>query len=207
MILAGGMGSRLNGDKALVPFAGATLLDAVLDRVSGNGRRRPIALNANGNSARFDRFCLPVLADSIPGHPGPLAGVLAAMEWASELLQCRWGRVGTIPTDTPLLPEDVLDRLEEAVTGASDDTIVCAETGHGLHPVVALWPIGLRDALRDAIVTAGIRRVGDFVARYPLRRVMFAGTGFDPLFNVNTAAELAAAEALVLLARPVSTAR
>ena len=206
MILAGGRGSRLNGDKALMPFAGATLLDAVLNRVRSDDRARLIALNANGNPTRFDRFRLPVLADPIPDHPGPLAGILAAMEWAAGLPHRHAVRVGTVPTDTPFLPENLLDRLEAAADDAPETAIICAETARGLHPVVALWPVCLRDALRDAILRQGVRRVGDFVSRYPLRRVMVADEGFDPLMNINTAAELAAAEALVLLGHRVSTA-
>lgn len=201
MILAGGRASRLNGDKALAPFAGATLLDAVLDRLRGGRWQGPIAINANGDPPRFDRFALPVLADSISGFPGPLAGILAAMDWAANTSAAH-GRVATVPVDTPLLPSGLMDALLEPLPGLPEDTIICAESASGLHPVVALWPLCLRESLRHAIVAEGMRRVRDFLARHRLHRVTFADDESDPFINVNSAAELAAAEASWRRTRP-----
>lgn len=196
VILAGGRASRLNGDKALAPFAAATLLDAVIARLHDGIWRGPVAINANGDPRRFDCFRMPVLADSTANFPGPLAGILAAMEWASTRRDGQWEWVGTVPTDTPLLPSGLMDSMQKALQRAPDDMIVCAESTSGVHPVIALWPLSLREPLRYALVEEGTRRVRDFIARYPLRRVTFADDGFDPFLNVNSAAELAAAEAL-----------
>lgn len=196
MILAGGRGSRLNGDKALAPFAGASLLDAVLSRLRGGKWAGPAAINANGDPARFARFGLPVLADCVPDFPGPLAGILTAIEWAASRPDRAWNWVATVPTDTPLLPRGLMDRMQEAVHGAAEDMIICAESPSGLHPVIALWPLGLRDGLREAVTITGIRCVRDVLASQPLRRLMFGNSGSDAFLNVNSAAQLAAAEAL-----------
>ncbi len=204
VILAGGRASRLNGDKALAPFAGATLLDAVLARCRAGSWRGPIAINANGDPGRFDRFGLPVLVDSIPEFPGPLAGILAAMDWAASSTTRQW--VGTVPVDTPLLPAGLMGSLQAVLPGLAADTIICAESASGLHPVVALWPLCLRKSLRQAVVGEGIRRVRDFIARHRLHRVVFPDDGFDAFFNVNSAVELVAAEAVWRRIRPDSAA-
>jgi molybdopterin-guanine dinucleotide biosynthesis protein A len=193
MILAGGLATRLGGDKALAPFAGATLLDAVIARLSGAALR--LAINANGDPARFGRFGLPVVPDEIAGFPGPLAGILAALDWARDL-----EAVATVPTDAPLLPVDLLPVLGRAAI-ASPGAIICAESAGRLHPVVALWPTRLAADLRHAIIADGMRRVTDFLARHRVVRAGFPIAGYDPLMNVNTAADLALAERLASLER------
>lgn len=191
MVLAGGLGRRLGGDKALAPLAGATLLDAVIARLRPQSDR--IAINANGDPARLRRFGLPVLADSVADFPGPLAGILASLDWAQAL-----PRVLTVPTDAPLLPGDLVARLA-AAAGSAPNAIICATSAGHLHPVVALWPTALAGDLREALVAAGTRKVTAFMARYPVVEVDFPTAGYDPLMNVNTAADLALAERLAQL--------
>lgn len=195
VILAGGRGSRLNGDKALAPFAGATLLDAVIGRVRAGVWQGPIAINANGDPARFARFALPVIADSIADYPGPLAGILAAMDWAAAAHPDA-AYVATVPTDAPLLPTDLLDRMSQVAARETGDVIFCCESASGRHPVIALWPVTLRTTLRPLLAVSGMRRVREFQGRCRQRSLYFDDPGFDAFVNVNSAAELAAAEAL-----------
>jgi molybdopterin-guanine dinucleotide biosynthesis protein A len=148
-----------------------------------------VALNANGEPSRFAEFGLPVLPDSIPDQPGPLAGVLAAMIWAEA------DYVATVPGDAPFLPPDLLVRLAEARTAAGAE-IALARSGGRSHPVAALWPSRLRPALQRAISEEGLRRMADWVARHQAVEVDFPVEPVDPFFNINRPEDLAAAERL-----------
>jgi molybdenum cofactor guanylyltransferase len=189
VLLAGGLSRRMGGgDKTLRPLGGRPILAHVIDRV------RPqvavLALNANGDPARFSQFGLPVVADSIEGFAGPLAGVLAGLDWAAEALPgCVW--LLSAPTDAPFLPEDLVSRLESE-TGAGAD-IAVASSGGRSHPVAALWPIWLRARLRHALAS-GIRKVEDFTKDYRVRSAQFAADPVDPFFNMNRPEDLEAAE-------------
>lgn len=181
VILAGGLSRRMGGgDKPLRPLGGRPMLAHVIARLAP--QCAGLAINANGDPARFAAFGLPVWPDSVPGHPGPLAGVLAALE-ASPL---PW--VVTATGDAPFLPPDLVARLHGA--GAA---LACAASGGHLHPPVALWPRSLAGELRTAILE-GERRVGAFAARHGVAAVSWDG---DPFLNVNTPEELAAAERLL----------
>jgi len=147
-----------------------------------------LALNANGDAGRFAAFGLPVLADTVPGHPGPLAGVLAGMRWAAGLGAAD---LLSVPTDTPFLPGDLVARL---VAGRGAAAVACAASGGFVHPVVALWRVGLADAL-EAALAAGTRRVEGWMRARGLAEVDFADEGGDPFANVNTPEELSAAQA------------
>ncbi len=195
LVLAGGRATRMGGgDKALRPFGGATLLDRVLARMAGQGSR--ILLSANGDPARFARFGLPVLPDTVPDYPGPLAGVLAGMEW---LLANAPGTADlvTVPTDAPFLPADLVDRLLLArdMEGAE---LACAVSAGRMHPVAGLWPARLASDLRRALTGEHLRRVDRWTARFPLARAVFAAEPVDPFLNVNTPEDLAAAEASLI---------
>ncbi len=180
------MGGR---DKPLLAFAGATLLDHVLAALAGQGS--PILLSANGDPARFARFGLPVLPDLVPDQPGPLAGLLAGLEWLElHAPATRW--LVTVPADTPFLPRDLVARLH-AARHAAGAALACAESAGRAHPVVALWPAGLGPELRHALVRDGVRRVGAFAARHSLALARFEADP-DPFANLNTPAEIAAAE-------------
>lgn len=187
VILAGGLSRRMGGgDKSLRDLGGRPMLAHVIERLAP--QCAGLAINANGDPARFASFGLPVWPDTMPGNPGPLAGVLAAME-ASPL---PW--VVTVTGDAPFLPRDLVERLHGA--GAA---LACAASGGRQHPPVALWPRRLAGELRAAILD-GERRVGAWAARHDVATVAWDG---DPFLNVNTPEDLEAAERL--LAHPGSS--
>jgi len=194
LLLAGGQSRRMGGgDKALRLLAGQTLLDRVIDRV------RPqvdaLVLNANGDPARFARFGLPVVADSIADFAGPLAGILAGLDWtAANRPDCAF--VVSLATDAPFLPADLVARL---VAGMSSEgaELGCAASGGQPHPVIGLWPVRLRDDLRHALSVEGIRKVDVWTARHRLATVDFPLTPIDPFFNANRPEDLDRAAALL----------
>ena len=194
LLLAGGQSRRMGGgDKALRPLGGISLLDRVVERL--RPQVEAIVLNANGDPARFARFALPVVADSVPGFAGPLAGVIAGLDWAAvERPDCPY--VVSVATDAPFLPADLVARLAEGLEGARAD-LACAASGGRTHPVFGLWPVQLRNELRQAVVEEGIRKVDLWTARYKLITVPFADQPVDPFFNANRPADFNAAAALL----------
>jgi len=194
LLLAGGQSRRMGGDdKALRLLGDVTLLDRVIERL------RPqvygLVLNANGDPARFARFALPVVPDSIPGFAGPLAGVLAGLDWAaSERPDCSY--VVSVATDAPFLPADLVAQLAEGRREAGAE-LACAASGGRTHPVFGLWPVRLREDLRRALVDQEIRKVDLFTARYRLATVSFPDAPVDPFFNANRPEDFEAAAALL----------
>lgn len=185
LILAGGGGRRMGGkDKALLPLAGRALLDHVTARFGPQVDR--LALSANGDPARFAGFGLPVLADQSAGA-GPLAGVLAGLDWAAEA-----DALVTAAVDTPFLPHDLAARLVAASGGGAWP--VLAETPAGLHPTFALWPLALRDPLRKAL-TNGQRKLRDAAFDLGAHRAIFGRE--EVFFNINTAQDLVRADAIL----------
>ncbi len=194
VILAGGLARRMGGgDKVLRPLAGRPLLDHVLDRL------RPqvpaIILNANGDPDRFAGFGLPVIADTLPGHPGPLAGILAALEHAAGL---GLADVLSVTGDAPFIPLDLLARLRTA-RDAAGTPLACARSGGQVHPPIGLWPVALRDDLRKALL-AGERKIDRWTARHGCAPADWPATPCDPFFNANAPEDLAEAERLLGLA-------
>ncbi len=176
------------GDKALLPFGTGCLLDSVIARLGP--QVAALALNANGDPARFARFGLPVLSDPLTDHPGPLAGVLASMDWA---LAEGADAVVTAPADTPFLPCDLVPRLILATeTGGASLAIAATDRE---HPTCALWPVSLRARLA-ATLERGQRKVGDFVHAEGAALARFPAATPDPFFNINTPEDLARAQAL-----------
>ena len=191
LVLAGGRATRMGGaDKPLLPFAGTTLLERVLSRMAGQGA--PTLLSANGDPARFARIGLPVLADALPDHPGPLAGLLAGMEWLAAHAPATTCLV-SVPVDTPFLPTNLIARLQAARVDVGT-TLACAASGGRVHPVIGLWPVRLAPELRQALVLEGVRRVGAWAARHSLAWAEFPASP-DPFLNINTPEELRGAEA------------
>jgi molybdenum cofactor guanylyltransferase len=150
----------------------------------------PAAINANGDPARFTAFGLPVLPDTVPGRPGPLAGVLAGMDWAAGLGA---EHLIIVAADTPFLPPDLVVRL----CAAGPFALAASDPGGGMrvHPVCGLWPVALRDTLRAAL-QAGQRRVLGWALDHGAVSVAFASDPVDPFFNLNTPDDLARAEVL-----------
>lgn len=196
VILAGGQATRMGGgDKGLLRLGSGCLLEHVIDRLGP--QVAGLALNANGDPARFDRFGLPVLADSIDGFAGPLAGVLAGMDWAASQGA---ETIVTAAADTPFFPADLVPRLLLASEGMIHPLVLSAtpdpERGPVRHPTFGLWPVFLRDDLRAALQD-GVRKVVVWTERHSGREALFPVSRFDPFFNVNTPEDLARAEALL----------
>jgi molybdopterin-guanine dinucleotide biosynthesis protein A len=184
VVLAGGLARRMGGgDKPLLPLAGRPVLDHVLDRL--RPQASGLALNANGDPTRFRGFGLAVL-------PGPLAGILAALDWAAEAGAVH---VLTVPGDTPFLPPDLAGRLGRAV--GHDAPAAIAVSDGRRHPTVGLWPVAAREGLRHAVAGDGLRRVEDWVRRLGAVAVDFAVEPIDPFFNLNTPEDLARAELMI----------
>jgi len=187
VVLAGGLSRRMGGgDKGLRDLAGRPMLAHVIDRLAP--QVSCLVLNANGDPERFSAFGLPVVADTVGGFAGPLAGVLAGMRWAiTNVPQARW--IATAPGDAPLLPTDFVERLV-GVVADSDRGIALAQSGGRLHPVAGLWPVALADDL-EAALAAGIRKVLDWADRHGAVPVPFASVRIgeveaDPFFSANT---------------------
>jgi len=194
VLLAGGLARRMGGgDKPLRLLAGRPLLDHVIDRL------RPqvagLVLNANGDPARFAAYGLPVVADSVPDYAGPLAGVLAGLDWtAQNRPDCPM--IVSAPTDSPFLPANLVFRMMQAIEAEGAD-LACAASGGQAHPVIGLWPVRLCEDLRHALVEEGLRKVDVWTARYRLAVVPFPDAPVDPFFNANRPEDLAAAAALL----------
>ncbi len=188
VILAGGLARRMGGgDKCRQVVGGRTIIARTIATIGP--QVRAIAVNANGDPARFADLGLPVLADSMPGHPGPLAGILAGLDWAA-VGGAAW--MLSVPGDCPFLPSDVAARLHAA---CGDATFAVAASGGWTHPVVGLWPVGCRDELRAALL-AGERKIDAFTARHRTARAEWPTETVDPFLNVNTPEDWAHADAM-----------
>jgi molybdenum cofactor guanylyltransferase len=194
LLLAGGQSRRMGGgDKALRLLGGIPLLDRIIERL------RPqvdaLVLNANGDPARFARYGLPVVADSVSGFVGPLAGVLAGLDWAASLRpDCPY--IVSVAADAPFLPTDLVARLVGGLDAAHAD-LACAASGGRAHPVFGLWPVRLRENLRRAVADEGIRKVDLWTERHRLATVSFADQPVDPFFNANRPEDFEVAEGLL----------
>jgi molybdopterin-guanine dinucleotide biosynthesis protein A len=196
VILAGGLASRMGGgDKGLLPLGPSTLIGHVIARLSP--QVGAIALNANGDAARFSGLGLPVVADSIDGFAGPLAGVLAGLDWAAAQGA---QSIVTAAADTPFFPCDLVARLSAASDGMAHPLALAAtpdpKRGVSRHPTFGLWPVSLREDLRAAL-DQGVRKVVQWTDGHNAQTAMFDVEAIDPFFNVNTPDELARAEAML----------
>ncbi len=194
VLLAGGLSRRMGGgDKCLRMLGGETILARIIRCVAP--QVGPLALNANGDAARFAGYGMPVLPDVVDGNAGPLAGVLTGMEWvASRHPECEW--LATFPTDAPFMPENLVSSMVTATAREGTD-MACAASAGRTHPVAGLWPIRLREALREAMVTEEIRKVDRWTARYNLSMVEFPVGTVDPFFNTNRPEDLEQAAAFL----------
>lgn len=187
VLLAGGLSRRMGGgDKPLRAIAGRSILAHAIARLAP--QCDALVLNANGDAARFAEFDLPVIADSVPGFAGPLAGILAGLAWvAAHRPDAAW--MLSAPADCPFLPHDLVARLHRA-RARCDARIAVAASGGRTHHVVALWSVSLRHDLHRALVDDDRRQVGGFIARYSSVTAEWPVTPHDPFFNANTIADL-----------------
>ena len=197
VLLAGGQSQRMGGgDKCLRPLGGKPILAHVVERAQP--QVATLVLNANGDAARFAAFGLPVVADDIAGFAGPLAGVLAGLDWAATHLPAAT-HVASFATDAPFLPRDLVAALRDGMREGAYQ-LACAASDGRAHPVFGLWPLALREDLRQALV-GGLRKVDQWTGRYRLIEVEFPAAPVDPFFNANRPEDLAEAERLVTRAR------
>jgi molybdopterin-guanine dinucleotide biosynthesis protein A len=182
IVLAGGAARRMGGtDKPLLDLAGTRMIERIVAALDA----RRIAVSANGDPARFAPLQLPVLSDGAFAGEGPLAGVLAGLDWAAGL---GLDALLTVPGDTPFIPSGLLAALAPAPA--------CAASNGRVHHLVALWPVVCRALLRQQLSAPGRRDVVHFARRIGMRRVDFPTAKWDPFLNVNTPDDLAAARAI-----------
>jgi len=196
VLLAGGKSSRMGGgDKCLQMLAGQTLLDRAI------ARARPqlsgLILNANGDPRRFAATGLTIVADSFENHAGPLAGILAALEWLrAQRPDCT--HLVSFATDTPFFPLDLVARLIEAAQ-IHKLPMASAASGGRSHPVFGLWPVSLAQDLRDAMTHENMRKVDAFTARHGVALASYPVQPFDPFFNINRKEDLAVAQNFIAI--------
>lgn len=191
VLLAGGLARRMGGgDKSLRTVGGQTLLARSVTRLAPQCAE--LIVNANGDPARFMELELPVVPDSVEGFAGPLAGVLAALDWVRENRPGHdW--VVSIPTDSPFLPRDLVAALHSARQRAKVP-LACARSGEQTHPVVGLWPVSLAEHLRHALVVDDIRKIARWTALHGVAEAAWPDEPYDPFFNANRPDDLREAE-------------
>jgi molybdenum cofactor guanylyltransferase len=191
VVLAGGLARRMGGgDKARLRIGGRTIIERVLARLKP--QCAALILNANGDPARFADTGLAVVPDSIPDFAGPLAGILAGLDWAAQEAP-DIPDIVSVPGDCPFLPEDLVARLS-AARSREGAPLACARSGEWRHPVVGLWPVALRGDLRNALVAEGLRKIEAWTARHGVAVADWPAAPIDPFFNINTPEDAAEAE-------------
>ena len=191
VVLAGGLARRMGGgDKARLRIGGQTIIERVLARLKP--QCAALILNANGDPARFADTGLAVVPDSVPDFAGPLAGILAGLDWAAKEAP-DIADIVSVPGDCPFLPEDLVARLS-AARAREAAPLACARSGEWRHPVVGLWPVALRGDLRHALVAEGLRKIEAWTARHGVAVADWPAAPLDPFFNINTPEDAAEAE-------------
>jgi molybdopterin-guanine dinucleotide biosynthesis protein A len=199
VILAGGRSRRMGGgDKGLLQLGPETMLAHVIAGL--RPQVAALALNANGDPARFRAFRLDVVADPVGGFVGPLAGILAGLRWAARRVPDAT-HVLSASVDTPFLPADLGHRLARGLAAAAGSEIALGQSAGVVHPVIGLWPVALADDL-DLALRGGRRKVLEWADRHGAIRVPFepvsvAGQMVDPFFNANTPDDFAVARRLI----------
>lgn len=191
--LAGGQARRMGGgDKSMIMINGRSILDWQLAATAQHNIR---LINANGDASRFSSFGLPVIADTLDDYPGPLAGILACLDYLAENHRdIKW--LMSCATDAPFIPVDLANQLILALTHAQAD-IAQARSSERRHPVFALWPLSIRQELKDALICDGLRKIDDFTDRYNLAIADFEGQP-DPFMNVNRPEDIELARSMLI---------
>jgi len=191
VILAGGLGRRMGGgDKPLRKIRGITILEHVIRRLSD--QCDGIILNANGDPGRFSSFGLTVVADNVKDNPGPLAGILASLDWTAENRpDAEW--VVSAAGDCPFLPRDLVQRLHQA-RAREQTQLAVASSGGQTHPVIGLWHVALRHELHHALIEEAVRKIDRWTGRYAMATAVWSMEPVDPFYNANTLEDLREAE-------------
>jgi molybdenum cofactor guanylyltransferase len=183
MVLAGGRGSRMGGvDKGLQSFRGMPLAMHALLRLQAQVGETLI--NANRNLAAYESMGVPVWPDALPDYPGPLAGFLAGLE------RCETPYLVVVPCDSPLFPQDLVERLAEAFAEKATEIAVAAtREGDTLQPqpVFCMLRADLMESL-VRFVQSGQRKIDRWTALHATRLVAFENA--EAFANANTMDEL-----------------
>ncbi len=195
VILAGGQSRRMGGgDKCLLELAGQPLIQHCMDRIMP--QVAAVLINTNSDGSKYERFGLPIMADVIGDHAGPLAGVITGMAWAErEHPDARW--IVSVAADTPFFPSDLVKRFVDQCQAEGTD-LACAKSGDRMHPVFGLWPVRLRQNLQIAVESEGMRKVDAWTAQYQISVVEFKGETYEPFFNINTPEDFESAHSDIL---------
>jgi molybdenum cofactor guanylyltransferase len=194
VILAGGRATRMGGvDKGSQRVGATSLIAHVLAALKP--QCSTMIINANGDTARFAALGVPVVSDDVPGFAGPLAGILAGLDYLAAH-HSDLSYAASAATDTPFLPDDLVAKLHAARLVANAE-IAVARSDNIVHPTFALWPIDLRDDLRAALVDEDLHRVTTFFSRSRCAYADWSTISFDPFFNVNTPDDLRIAEEIL----------
>lgn len=195
VVLAGGRATRMGGgDKGVLELRpGWRLLDEVLDRLRPQVDQ--VVLNVNGDPARFAGFGLPTVADDLSGHAGPLAGILAGMNWAAA----QGGKyLLSVAADTPFFPRSLCADLFRARGPKGLALAATREPGGKVwaQPTFGLWPVALRHDLRQALTEDQLRKIVLWTGRHESGQAVYdlPASGEDPFFNVNTPEDLTLAQ-------------
>ncbi len=186
-IIAGGRSTRMDGrEKAFLELDGVTLIERVASRIGF--QVDAVVINANGDPRRFAKLGHVIIIDLLDDVATPLAGLHAALSFGAD---DGYDAVLTVPSDSPLVPLDLVERLKEAgqVTGAAH-----ARSGGQDHYLTGLWTTAMAKPLERLILDQNLRRVQDFVVKAKAEKVVWAALPHDPFFNINTPEDLAAAE-------------
>jgi len=195
VVLAGGLARRMGGgDKARLRIGGRTILERVLARLKP--QCAALILNANGDPTRFADTGLEIVPDSVPDFAGPLAGILAGLDWAAAHAP-ELADVVSVPGDCPFLPDDLVARLFSARV-REGAPLACARSGERRHPVIGLWALDLRSDLRNALLVEGLHKIETFTARHGVAIADWPATPIDPFFNVNTPDDAAEAKRIAM---------
>jgi len=193
VILSGGLSRRMgNRDKSFLPLANKPLFEHVLGRFSP--QCSSVIISCNGHNEQLSSYHLPIIKDSLDGFLGPLAGLLASMEWVQQHQpETQW--IATVPVDTPFLPTNLVASLYQSIHD-NHSTIACATSNQRTHPVIGLWPVKLLSELRIALTEQDIRQVGLWTSHYKVSHPDFSNQTIDPFFNINCHEDLIEAEVL-----------
>ena len=185
VIMAGGKSSRMNGiDKTLMEIKDHTLLSIVINKITH--QTKYIVLNSNRDPSIFKNYNIKVIKDTISNHPGPLAGVLTGIEWFyKNNTNIKW--VVSVPVDSPFFPNNLINKLYEAVIKSKKLIGVSSSNGRN-HPVFSIWHISLMQPLQEAL-NSNIRKIDLFTKSYNPAVVDFSSS-VDPFFNINTPEDL-----------------